>query len=792
MSVMFRPPDRVARFRLTDYFSVGPSGDPFWRRVRRAQLYHFDRYLPYNLVIALLNGAMLFGMFRPRLGAAPFLWLALAHLLALVLGRARRLARRRDQQIAVGRRATQLSLLNIALVGCGWGVIFYLTLGHAADHREAMLVIVAALVGLGCLSFSTAVWPLGAAVLWGPVAGGTIGGLFAYGLAEVWPVLLLLLSFMLFMVRGTLVAAYVGMARIHLQQHVEQQEEVVRLLLNEFESNGSEWLFEFDHGGHLSFASSRLAEALGRPVRDVLGQHWTSFVADHSTSGELFDLIHRRAPFRDLLIRVEVQGEYRWWMLSGTPKLDREGRSSGYRGVGLDVTDRQRAAQRIAELATFDALTGLVNRRILHQTLLDALDRGVSKDAGNVALLFVDLDRFKAVNDSLGHAAGDLLLAEVAQRLRGCVVETGDNEALVGRLGGDEFAILLRDCATERAMDIGRSVIDHLSRPYRLGDKQVLIGASIGLAIGPGDGGSAEQLMRAADLAMYDAKAGGRGTVRCYDRSLHRRAEERRSLELDLRNAIAHKQLRLVFQPVVDSMEERIVGFEALLRWHHPQQGDIPPAVFVPLAEEAGLIGRLGTFVLDEACRVAAGWPRHIRIAVNVSPLQFENPAFPDIVRKALRRSKLPAERLELEMTESLFLDTKPQTESLLRELRAMGVSFALDDFGTGYSSLGYLQNVAFRRIKIDRSFVKGCVDGSDESIAIIQAIVALAGRLGIGTLAEGTENRSEFEIMRRLGCNEVQGYYFGRPMPADEVRRLLDRNRPLLELVDPAAPSAG
>lgn len=788
MTVRFEPPDMKISPRAADLVRIGPEQDAFWQQMRRAQLSYFDRYLPFNVGIALVNGALLIGTFGARLDTAVIAWMVIAHVLGVLLGRRGRLQRRKDRRSPVPRAAIFRSLFNLALIGSSWGLVFFQALGRSGPE-DAMLLVAMTMAGMGCMSFSTAVWPLGSVVMWGSVAVGSTAGLFLYHWETAWPVTVVMLSFILFMGRGTVVTTHSIMARLRLKERVREQEEVVRLLLNEFEANGSEWLFEFDAGGRLTFASSRFAEALRRPVDEVVGQHWARFMAERAAGAELFDVVRRGLPFRDMLIRVEVEGEIRWWSLSGTPKVDHEGRLTGYRGVGSDVTDRQRAAERIAELATFDALTGLVNRRIIHQALADALAAAPASGEDGVALLFVDLDRFKAVNDSLGHVAGDRLLAEVALRLHDIVADVAGPRALVGRLGGDEFAVLLRSATQDTAVDIGDAVIAALSRPYQIGGKPAQIGASVGLAMGPRDGTTVEALMRAADLALYDVKGKGRGSVRPYDRAMHKRVEDRRSLELDLRNALSEGQLRLAFQPVVDALDERVVGFEALLRWRHPQQGEISPAVFIPIAEDAGLILKIGEWVLNEACRVAAAWPLHVRIAVNISPLQFDDAGLVDSIRATLRRWNVAPERLELELTESLFLDERPQTAAMLNELHEMGIGFALDDFGTGYSSLGYLQKIAFRRIKIDRSFVRASSTDGGESTAIIQAIVALAERLGMETTAEGTETRAEFEAMRRLGCAQVQGYYFGKPMPAEDAARLLDRARPLLELVEPADP---
>ncbi|WP_199553517.1 putative bifunctional diguanylate cyclase/phosphodiesterase [Sandaracinobacteroides hominis] len=785
MTAVFLPP-KAASIRWRDLIRMGMADDPYWQRVRQRQLRFVERYLPVNLLMALFTLGVLGFSFEGRIDPLVLGFWLLAQAMNLLatlqvwnrdrLGRPRRLS---------GLRPMRVALAHHILTGAAWGLLFHQMLA-TAQPGDAMLLGAVAISCIGCHAYTSAPWPLGSIGSTSLMALGALTGLVAGGWDNRLALALVIVGYMVFVTRGNLLITRALMQRMRLKERIQEQGEVVRLLLNEFEANGSEWLYEFDSTGRLTFASTRFAEALRRPVEEVVGHHWTRFLHERAAGSELSEFVRRGLPFRDFLLRVEVEGEVRWWLLSGTPKVDSEGRPLGYRGVGSDVTDRQRAAERIAELATFDALTGLVNRRVIHQALAEGLQPGCG-----TALLFIDLDRFKAVNDSLGHGSGDRLLAEVSQRLRRIAAEHGGDGALVGRLGGDEFAIVLPGTSLARALSVGEAIIAGITRPFSLGDKSAHIGASIGVALGPSDGATVETLMRAADLALYDAKARGRGNVRHYDRDMHQQAEARRSLEMDLRNAMAAGQLRLAFQPVVDAMDERIVGFEALARWRHPTLGDIPPSVFIPLAEEAGLIRRIGAWVLNEACKVAAGWPRHIQLAVNLSPLQFDDPGLVETVHRTLRRWNIAPERLELELTESLFLDERPQTSAMLAELEEMGVGFALDDFGTGYSSLGYLQKIAFRRIKIDRSFVRKSATDGGEATAIIQAIVALAERLGMETTAEGTETRAEFEAMRRLGCAQVQGYYFGRPMPAEEAARLIDRSRPLLELVDEPPPVA-
>ncbi len=766
MSFMFKPPapaeDSVGR---RDLFRLGPVADPFWSRVRASQMRALARNMLFGATMTFTHIAVVLATFAHMIAPDVILvWLSINVAITMLwLLRAIR-AHRRSRPLAVAPECMRRLLGELLLMGVSWGLL-YLAALPVLPPAHALLVVAMTMSSVSCAAFASATFPTGALALSVPIMLGTMLGVAMSGWPESGMIMLVVGCFILVVLRSTLATTWAFLARMHTQDRLKAQEEMVRLLLDEFDTNGRDWLFEFNAAGQLIFCSSRFADATRLPMESLLGMHWKMFVGDSESAAPLTDRVRGGQPFRDHLLRVNVAGEVRWWSVSGSPRVDIRGRTIGYRGVGSDVTDRQLSARRIADLATFDTLTGLVNRRVIHNTLSE----GLASPEG-VTLLFIDLDRFKAVNDSLGHGGGDRLLAEVAARLRQSV----DGNALVGRLGGDEFAIVRHSRDANAATALGEAIIASLSEPYAIGDSRVVIGASIGLAIGPNDAGTVEGLMRAADLALYDVKGKGRGSVRRYDRAMHRRAEERRSLELDLRNALSSNQLRMTFQPVVEVRHEQVVGFEALMRWRHPRMGEVPPATFIPLAEEAGLIGSLGSWALEEACRVASGWPEHIRLSVNLSPLQFDNPRLADEVAETLRRWNIAPGRLELELTERLFLENRPEVADILEHLHRLGVGFALDDFGTGYASLGYLQKFAFTRIKIDRSFVQaGTAEGS-ESATIVSAIVALAERLGMETTAEGTETRAEFEAMRRLGCAQVQGYYFGRPVDAPEVHRLL------------------
>jgi diguanylate cyclase (GGDEF)-like protein len=384
--------------------------------------------------------------------------------------------------------------------------------------------------------------------------------------------------------------------------------------------------------------------------------------------------------------------------------------------------------------------------------------------------MMIDLDRFKAVNDTLGHPVGDRLLTRVSERLRALM---SDNE-LCGRLGGDEFAVVIKDANdAHRVEKLALSIIEALSAPYEIDQHTVYIGASVGSATGPRDGRAVETLIRSADLALYRSKDSGRGSYHAYEPQLHVKAEERRVLEIALRKALEKNELEVHYQPVVAASTGGIESFEALLRWRNPELGMVSPAKFIPVAEEARLIGPIGDWVLRMACAEAMRWPTTIRIAVNVSAEQLHDSNFVTTVMQALAHSGLPPHRLELEVTESVFMREGTNAVAVLEKILALGVRLALDDFGTGYSSLGYLSKTKFSTIKVDRSFVQGAARNLPESLAIIRAVVALADSLGMSTTAEGVETEDECRIVNQLGCRKIQGYLYGRPMPAAEARKL-------------------
>lgn len=541
-------------------------------------------------------------------------------------------------------------------------------------------------------------------------------------------------------------------------------------ILHDYEQTGQGWFWETDRKGLITYVSAPIGRVLGTDPTVLMGRPLSDLfiLDDASREGErtLHFQMNARSSFQELPVRAATRKEERWWSINGRPIYDNFNNFLGFRGSGSDLTEKRRTEQHATRLAHFDSLTGLANRFQMSQTLEKILN--APHAAHRVCAVFLlDLDRFKQVNDTMGHPVGDVLLKQVAKRLLDTVGDLGR----VGRLGGDEFKVVMPG-RIERAhlADLAQRIIDNLSQPYSIEGNRVVIGASVGIALSPDDGVTSEAIIRNADLALYAAKDRGRGVYHFYDADLHSDAEERRTLETDLRDALIHGGLRLAYQPVVHMGTERITGFEALLRWEHPVRGNLSPALFIPIAEEAGLIAQIGEWALRTACMDLARWPESVRVAVNVSPLQFANPALPGIVTHALASAQVNPARLELEITESVFLNDTDMTEAMFASLKGIGVRLALDDFGTGYSSLGYLKKAPFDKIKIDQGFVRGATEPESRNGAIIASIVSLAEALGMETTAEGVETHDELDLIRRLGCSHVQGYIYSRPLELSEA----------------------
>ncbi len=444
--------------------------------------------------------------------------------------------------------------------------------------------------------------------------------------------------------------------------------------------------------------------------------------------------------------------------------------NGGAVALAQDITESKRAEARIRQLAHFDPLTNLPNRTHFH-TLLETVLAPQPGRSQRHALMFVDLDQFKQVNDTLGHARGDMLLCEVAERLR---LAIGPNDA-VARFGGDEFVILRRAGQGRREAELlAKNVIEQLSRPYHIDGNTVVIGASIGIALIPEHGTDPDQLLKEADTALYRSKAEGRGSWRFFEASMDTEARARRDLEFDLRQALRRGEFELHFQPIFNLRQRRFTVCEALLRWNHPERGKVSPGEFVPVAEEMGLIVEIGDWVLRQACAECMKWPSGINVAVNISPLQFRRGGIVASVRKALTETGLPAQRLEVELTESVLLQDLPFTGGAMQQLHDMKVGISLDDFGTGYSSLSYLHSLPLNKVKIDRAFLEG-LGTSEKTLVILRGVARLSAELGLSVVVEGIETEEQLAVVAaESNIGEVQGFYFSRPLPVADLRSLL------------------
>lgn len=637
----------------------------------------------------------------------------------------------------------------------------------AGQPVQTQMLLAGAMATMMAGAFLLALVPL-AATLWTVViALALLWGLHSHGQPVIGTAMILLTGYVGVVLMGCLTVERLLARYMRLSADEGARRRSIALLLKEYEDQGAGWLWQIDAANQLTYVSSRISGLLGRPTGQLIGQ---SLPVVLGCDARLGGALVARKPFSGIQIEVATAAGPRFIVLSGTPIFDLDGSFLGYRGVGSDITEIRRSQDRLTHMARIDVLTGLPNRQHMSEIFAEAIL--AAKTSGNAcALMFLDLDGFKPVNDSFGHSIGDEVLRTVAQRLS---AEVGDR-GQVGRVGGDEFALLLPDGQSRQAVEeLGMKLIRAIAQPFIFPSVEIRIGLSIGCALAPVDGDRLDELLVKADLALYEAKSRGRGTFAHFEPQMQHEAEDRLRMESDLRQALKRDELEVHYQPVVSAETQAVIGFEALLRWQHPQRGMVSPATFIPIAEESGLIAEIGEWVMQQACRDAAAWPDHIGVAVNVSPRQLL-PSLPNVVSDALAAARLQPSRLELEVTESVFLGDTDGSLDVLRRVRSIGVGIALDDFGTGYSSLGYLNKTIFHGLKIDGSFVRDAAHRS-ETVTIIRAIVTLANSFRMSITAEGVETMADFERMRELGCNRIQGYLFGRPMPFAETLELLGR----------------
>ena len=753
---------------------IKDPGTDEWARVRAGQVNMVRDFALVRLAVSIMAGSVIVATLGPTSSPAVLLaWFAAVVIVSSMLAWPH-ISSKRSVAITATRLELHRETMSLVASGLCW-TLLPLSVGIDGGREQVLTVWSVATAIMGCAAFALSAVPAATGCFLVTVGLGLAWMMYSLGLPLI---AVTAIAYSVALTAACLVNGRTIILHKLNQLVLREKTEVVSLLLREYEDSGGDWMWQTDASRCLTHVSPRLAVALGvepnaletKPFLQILaGDTWE---AGNFPAGlrELADRLKNRESFSDLTLPVKIGGVNHWWELSASPRYDESGSFIGFRGVGSDVTEQRRSADKINRMARYDTLTGLPNRLHVTETLGLAMaeaDRWRSR----CGFMMIDLDRFKAVNDTLGHPIGDRLLTRVSERLRSIM---SDNE-LCGRLGGDEFAVVVKDANDPARMaKLAQQIIETLSQPYEVDQHTLYIGASVGTAIGPRDGRSVETLIRSADLALYRSKDEGGGVFYSYEPQLHVHAEERRVIEIALRKALERNEFQVHYQPVVNAQSGTVESFEALLRWTNPELGSVSPAKFVPIAEDARLIGPIGEWVLRTACMEAAQWPSSVRLAVNVSAEQLHDSSFVSTVVSSLAQAGLPPQRLELEVTESVFMREGTNAVAVLDKILALGVRLALDDFGTGYSSLGYLSKTKFSTIKVDRSFVQGAAKNAAESLAIIRAVVALADSLGMTTTAEGVETEEECRVVNKLGCRKIQGYLYGRPMPAAEARALL------------------
>ena len=642
--------------------------------------------------------------------------------------------------------------------------LFALVLVTSASPERLTAVVLAVVVIGGIELFAQFTMPVEGVIAGLIATGGLATGLVLRTDVDAGPVLAVLAVQALSLHTKLFNLNYLYSTRRLRTRKLQTAHETIQLLLNQYDEHGSDWLVETDARGLIVQPSERLCRSTGMSAGELEGRKLVDLFVAGQERTALRRAGRRLKPFRDLPVTFRRNGATQHWSISGCPMFTQTGEHRGFRGFIRDVTERRAAENRVRYLAQHDPLTGLANRAEFHARL-DAMLLGLGRDS-SLALMFLDLDHFKAINDSMGHGTGDRVLIETARRLS-AIAGPG---AVAARLGGDEFAVIL-PCVSggADALDKALAFVRGLCEPIAIEGRKVQAGASVGVAIAPDHGCDGARLLRAADLALYDAKANGRGAASLYHEGMQAELLERRNLEADMRVAFAGGQFALHYQPLHRLDTDAIAGFEALLRWNHPVRGNVPPDVFIPIAEESGLIVQIGEWVLREALAEAATWPAHLTVAVNVSAAQLRGGELLRQVVSALSMTGFDPRRLELEITETMLMEDSEAQLRLLHRLRGLGVRIALDDFGTGYSSLNYLRAFPFDKIKIDRCFVTDLAR-NDESGAIVEAVLELAAKLNMQTIAEGVEDAEQLARLRARGCEQVQGYLFSKALPAQEL----------------------
>jgi diguanylate cyclase (GGDEF)-like protein/PAS domain S-box-containing protein len=764
----WHPRDQVRRLcrALTPYTATEPDA----ARFRARQLQAILRVSPAAMLINVMNTVVVVTVMwdeAPRAFLLP--WAALITTFAVVGFRGWQRNRQRERATA-SLRAVRSMVVQAACFSVVWGMLPAVLMPRVNPSAQFFLGMVT--TGMICgggfvlASVPTAgsAWPV-------LMALGGAYGLLASDIPYAPGMTALLALYVFTVVFSVIQTARTFGAQLMAEARSEHQHEVIGLLLRDYEDHASDLLWEVDRHGYFVHASQRLQEHLGVSPETL---RTTTAVAllrerlpdDADARREWRALrvhLRRTGTLRDQIMPLRTGREVRWWAISARRLEDEQGTLIGWRGVASDHTEKHLAHRRLAWLAHNDALTGLVNRAQFREVLHAALQPGAA-GAPALAVVYVDLDGFKQVNDEHGHAAGDTLLRTAGERL----LAAARRSDVVARLGGDEFAMLLR--GVRDAQEV-QALLDRalrlLDAPVIVGEHAVRLRASLGVALAPDHGADLDTLMNRADLALYTAKGAGGDRACIFHHELVESGRRRSQLEEALRGAIARGELQLKYQPLLDSTRWELMGFEALLRWTHPQLGRVSPSEFVPIAESIGLMPEIGAWVIREACAAAATWPRELSVSINVSPLQLGDETLLATLLEATR--EMERHRVTLEVTESALLDDASRTLAVLATLRANGFLVALDDFGTGYSALSYLRRFSFDVLKIDRSFVRDLTTNPDARI-LVDTILAMARALSMSTVAEGVETEEEAAMLRDRGCTVLQGYYVSRPMQSHAV----------------------
>jgi len=698
-------------------------------------------------------------------------------LYGLLLLRVRALYRSDDTS-----RFLRSALCLLSLVGIDWGFLIYV-LGLNSDYSQRSLL---AAVMVGLVSTPIITVPFSAALAFLIPCG--ISSILTLGviLRPRDPFLLLCFTgYLSFVYVSTVLLNRFSLERAATRIRLQHQNEVISLFLRDYQENATDWLWETDRDLRFQNISPRFAVALKAVPADLRRAPLRQFAAsDDRISGlsAVLEMCERRQAFRDVALRFDLDQGARWWSITGQPVYDTNARFKGYRGIGSDITEARRSESKIQYLATHDSLTGLPNRSRFITELEAFCMNAVSPQAEETrrgrstgpsfALLLLDLDRFKDVNDTYGHPTGDALLVAVAERLQRVLRDGG----FPARLGGDEFAILLPVADAAEASVVASRIIQTLQEAYAFRDLILHPGASVGITVAPADGTDAAELMRNADLALYAVKTEGRGAWRCYRPGMDADQTDRAAIRMELKSAVAADDFHVEYQPIIDLATMRIAAIEALVRWNHPVRGMISPSVFVPIAEESGLICEIGATVLDRACQAAASWPGDLRLAVNVSALQLRDPDFLSLVDRALLASGLAPGRLEVELTERVLLDENENSFSVIARLHQRGVRIILDDFGTGYASLATLTRFEFDGFKIDGRFT-AALETDGKARAIVRSIGRIAADMALPVTAEGIETPTQLRLLTELGISRGQGFLIGRPQDVEgllQIRKYL------------------